>query len=91
MDTFFVNDCIELAALLLGLDTEDPDMDAIEDKLYDKYNIDFAGFTRLIDDLVPFTPTWRSILSKQYFQGFVNYQGEDVVMSVVKREYKRTV
>lgn len=91
MDPFFVNDCAELAGLLLYLNTEDPDIKEVENKLYDKYNIDFDSFVKLIDDLIKFTPIWRSAFGKQYYQGFVHHQGEGLILSIVKREYKGIV
>ena len=65
------HDVEELAANLCGLDPDDYESDAVEQALWDKFEVSFECFEKLINALVPFTVGAVSPLSGTGFQGFV--------------------
>lgn len=82
----------ELACLLLGLDYDSivnsNEEYIIEDKFYNKFNIDLEDFEYLIKKLIKFTPTWKSPLTGQLYQGFVTPENEKLMRAIIKREYE---
>jgi len=62
---------LELAAHLLGLDENADDLDEqIEDKLHEKYEIDYHNFRVLCSELLPLCDVGQSPITKQMFRGF---------------------
>lgn len=79
--TLFSWDCEELAAHLLGLDPDDYNMDDIEEKLYDKYEISFDSFCLLVEQLVNFTVPIETAFGNKY-QGFVDVKHNNFIVKV---------
>ena len=48
----------------------DFDEEELENQIYDKYNIDFENFYKLINDLIPLCNISRSAITDNYYQGF---------------------
>lgn len=68
----------ELACLMLGKDYDDmvdyygEDFAAeLDDIFYEKYYVTLEEFKCVLEDLVKFTPTWKSPLTGKLYQGFV--------------------
>ncbi len=60
----------ELAEAICGL-SEGTDSDTTEQVLYDKFEISFESFEKLIKALAPMTPPAVSPLTGEAFSGFV--------------------
>jgi len=64
-------EALELAAHLLGIDEDADDLDEqVEQKMYDKYQIEFYMFRVLASDLLPLCDLGQSPITKQLFRGF---------------------
>lgn len=63
-------DAEELAREMLGLDS-DADSQKIEEALFEKLEVSFDSFHRIVEMLTPFTPQARAALSGKAFHGFV--------------------
>lgn len=72
-------DLEELARAMLDLDDDD-DFDAIDQALFDEYNIDFDNFSKLINTLYPMMDVGESLLTKRRYVGF----SKEGVMTVKK-------
>jgi len=84
---------LELACLMMGKDydtiVDEGNEREIEIMLFDKYGIDIDQFELLIEDLIKFTPTWKSLLTKSLYQGFVVPEGDKGLMrAIIKQEVK---
>ena len=80
----------ELACLMLGKDYEsivnNYDENNIDEALYEEYGVDINNFYRIIKDLIEFTPSWQSPLTKELYQGFVVPEGDMGLMRAVIKE-----
>ena len=79
---------LELACLMMGEDYDTIvnkcDERKIEIMLFDKYGIvDMDQFELLIEDLIKFTPTWKSLLTESVYQGFVVPEGDKGLMRAI--------
>ena len=64
-------EALELAAHLLGIDEDADDLDEqVEQKIYDKYQIEFQCFRMLAADLLPLCDVGQSPITKKLFRGF---------------------
>ena len=75
-------DIEELACLAFGM-TEEETEDTInngevENILADKYGIDFETYSKIVQDLLPFTPIVQTALTETKFHAFV-HSGRTVV------------
>lgn len=87
------DEVLELACLMMGEDydtiVDEGNEGRIENMLFDKYGIDIDQFELLIKDLIKFTPTWKSLLTKSLYQGFVVPEGNKGLMrAIIKVEVK---
>jgi hypothetical protein len=64
-------DAEELAVVVLGMDEETADIDAIEQAVYDKFDISMEQFQKVAEALMPFTIPAQVAISGEYFNGFV--------------------
>ena len=64
-------DAEELAVAVLGLDEKTADSSAIEDALFDKWEISFEQFHKVAEALMPFTIPAKAAISGEAFNGFV--------------------
>lgn len=60
----------ELATAMMGMD-EESDSNAVEQALFDRYDISFENFQRIAEDLIPFTIPAKTGLKGDLFSGFV--------------------
>lgn len=60
----------ELAAHICELDYDNVDYSDIEEKLYEKFNIDFDSFQTLMETLVPMIDVGSSPLTGTRYKGF---------------------
>jgi hypothetical protein len=78
---------LELACLMMGEDYDaivnEGNEGRIENMLFDKYGIDIDQFELLIKDLIKFTPTWKSLLTKSIYKGFVVPIGDKGLMRAI--------
>lgn len=82
-------DYLELAGMLVGVEISDnTDVDEVEYRLYNRYNISMSDFVNLAEDLVKFTPTWKSPISGELYQGFVTSESPVIMRAIVKELYK---
>lgn len=86
------NEIEELACLMLGKDydsiVDNYGESIIEDMFYEEYNITLEDFEHLLEDLIKFTPTWKSHITKEVYQGFVvpvNNMG--LMRAIIKEKY----
>ena len=64
-------EALELAAHLLGIDEYAEDLDEqVEEKMYEKYEIEFHNFRVLASDLLPLCDVGQSPITKELFRGF---------------------
>ena len=62
----------ELAVAVLGMnEDEDPDSDAIEQAVADKFDISMEQFQKVAEALMPFTIPAKAAISGEVFHGFV--------------------
>lgn len=64
-------DAEELAVAMLALDEETADSSAIEDALYEKFEVSFEQFHKIAEALLPFTIPAKAAISGETFHGFV--------------------
>jgi hypothetical protein len=64
-------DAEELAVVVLGMDEETADSDAIEQAVYDKFDISMEQFQKVAEALMPFTIPAQAAISGESFNGFV--------------------
>lgn len=86
-----MNPFYEVTMKLLGYNPDNEDnfetaQYEIEDKLYEKYEIDEENFEKLLSDLVKLTPVVKTALGGQEVQGFVDTEKQ---MFLYKQEYKK--
>lgn len=65
------HDIEDLGRLVCGIDEDDDSAD-IDEALYEKFEISFDAFAKLIEILIDYTPQAESALSNKVFTGFVN-------------------
>ena len=87
------DEVLELACLMMGEDydtiVDEGNEGRIENMLFDKYGIDIDQFELLIEDLIKFTPTWKSLLTESMYRGFVVPIGDKGLMrAIIKQEVK---
>ena len=64
-------EALELAAHLLGIDEDADDLDEqVEEKIYDRYAIEFHNFRVLCSELLPLCDVGQSLITKKLFRGF---------------------
>ena len=64
-------EALELAAHLLGIDEDADDLDdQVEEKLYERYEIEFHNFRVLCSELLPLCDVGQSPITKEMFRGF---------------------
>lgn len=64
-------EALELAAHLLGISEDADDLDEqVEEKIYEKYAIEFHNFRVLAHDLLPLCDVGQSPITKEFFRGF---------------------
>lgn len=84
-------DIADLAAELTesGLIFEN-DFTELEEKLYDKYEISFENFCKLIEDLIKFTPVIQTAITKDWCHAFVKELSNGICKIIVREEYEST-
>jgi hypothetical protein len=75
----------ELAAHLVGLNYDDVDYSEIEQKLYEKFNIDSDSFNDLVVALLPMIDVGESPLTGTRYKGFSRPEGKHMLW-IVKTE-----
>lgn len=63
----------ELGAKLCGLD-EDSEYSDIESAIWEKYEMSFESFEKLVNDLIPYTVKSKSDLTESVRYGFVDHE-----------------
>jgi hypothetical protein len=64
-------EALELAAHLLGIDADSDTLDEqVEEKIYERYQIEFHSFRVLASELLPMCDIGQSAITKQLFRGF---------------------
>lgn len=82
-------DLLELACLMMGKDYNYFSEEQIEEMFFNEYGIvGMDQFEKIINDLIPFTPTFESPLTKTLYQGFVVPEKEGIMRAVIKQEVK---
>lgn len=86
------DDISELACLMLHVDYNQLldngyDESYIDDMFYEEYNITLEDFEHIVKDLVKFTPTWKSPLTDEIYQGFVVNERENFWRVVIKEKF----
>lgn len=80
----------ELACLMLGKDydsiVDNYEESTIEDMFYEEYDITLEDFEHLLKDLVKFTPTWKSPITGEIYQGFVIPENINGLMRAIIKE-----
>ena len=80
----------ELACLMLGWDYDsviDNDLqETLYEEFYSEYSITLEEFQHLLNDLVKFTPSWKSPLTDKLYQGFVVQEGNNGLMRAIIKE-----
>lgn len=76
-------EALELANLVLGLPEDNDSFDKAEELLYNNFNMDLDDFRKIATALMKFTPTSKSLLTDNVYQGFVNGK-----FFIVKQEVK---
>lgn len=80
----------ELACLMLGKDydsiVDNYEESIIEDMFYEEYNTTLEDFEHLLNDLVKFTPSWKSPISGEIYQGFVTLENDKGLMRAIIKE-----
>lgn len=84
------DDYLELAGMLVGIEISDEtDVDEIEYRLSNRYDIGMSDFINLMKDLVRFTPTWISPISGEPYQGFVVSESPVIMRAIIKEPYNK--
>ena len=83
----------ELACLMLGKDydsiIDNYEESVIYDMFYEEYGITLEDFEHLLKDLIKFTPSWKSPITGELYQGFVipeNNKG--LIRAIIKEKYE---
>lgn len=80
----------ELACLMLGWDYDSVIDNELQETLYEefysKYSITLEDFEHLLNDLVKFTPSWKSPLTDELYQGFVIKVDDSNLMRAIIKE-----
>ena len=81
----------ELACLMLGKDydsiIDSYEESTIYDMFYEEYGITLENFEYLLKDLVKFTPSWKSPITGEIYQGFVtNINDSNGLMRAIIKE-----
>ena len=80
----------ELACLMLGEDydtiIDSYEESTIYDMFYGKYHITLEDFEYLLKDLIKFTPSWKSHVTKEIYQGFVVLVNDMGLMRAIIKE-----
>jgi hypothetical protein len=63
-------DAEELAVVVLGMDEETADSNAIEQALYERFDISMEQFHKVAEALMPFTIPAQTLISGEFFKGF---------------------
>ena len=82
----------ELACLMLGKDYDsiinNYDESTIERMFYDRYDVPLEDFERILKDLIKFTPSWKSPITGEMYQGFVISENDKGLMrAIIKEKY----
>lgn len=86
------DEVLELACLMLKVNYGELldsgyDESYIDDMFYEKYNITLEDFEHILTDLIKFTPTWRSPLTRTLYQGFVTKENDNGLMrAIIQKE-----
>ncbi len=88
----YYDEIAELACLMLHVNYNELldqgyDESYIDDMFYEEYNITLEDFEHILKDLIKFTPTWKSPLTDEIYQGFVVNEGESLWRSVIREKY----
>lgn len=83
----------ELACLMLGKDydsiIDNYGGSVIYDMFYDKYGITIEDFEHLLQDLIKFTPSWKSPITGELYQGFViSENNKGLMRAIIKEKYE---
>lgn len=74
----------ELACKACGLSEEETDEainnGTIDDLLYDKYEICFEQYVKIVTDLIKFTLPAEAALTDETYQGFVNLETNSFIV-----------
>ena len=77
----------ELACYLLGKDydkwSKNEDISLLEDELYEKFDINYEAFEKLVESLAKFTIISESPLTKSHFQGFVDPEAKRYIYRIM--------
>lgn len=68
-----MDESVDLLYTLLNL-PEDTDISEAFDLLYDRYEIDFDQFEKLVKDLLKFTPIVRTAVTNTKVHAFINFK-----------------
>lgn len=79
-------DVIELASELINFELNDDNFDKLEEEFYDKYEIGIDSFTKLLEDLIKFTPTIESPITKTRYHAFVKELGNGLCRAIIKED-----
>lgn len=74
-------DAEELAAKLLGFG-EEYEVDAVEQKLFDKYELSFDNFHKLICDLAPMCAVGQTAFGGKMSRGFADIESQCFIARV---------
>lgn len=83
----------ELACLMLGKDydsiIDNYGESVIYDMFYEEYNVTLEDFEHLLKDLIKFTPSWKSPITGELYQGFVIPENNKGLMrAIIKEKYE---
>lgn len=83
----------ELACLMLGKDydsiIDNYGESVIYDMFYEEYGINLEDFEHLLQDLIKFTPSWKSPITGELYQGFVIPENNKGLMrAIIKEKYE---
>lgn len=81
-------DIIDLAAELVKFELTDDNVDELEEEFFAKYEISLESFSKLVEDLIKFTPIIKSPLTETWFHAFVKELDNGVNMAIIKEEYE---
>lgn len=79
-----MDESVDLLYALLNL-PEDTDISEASDLLYDRYEIDFDQFEKLVKDLLKFTPIVRTAFTNTKVHAFINFK-EDPNIILMREE-----
>lgn len=79
-------DVLELAAELVDFELNDDNSDELEKEFYAKYEISIDSFTKLLEDLIKFTPAVQSPLTKTWYHAFVKELDNGICQAIIKED-----